>query len=543
MAIKINGTTIVDDSQNGTLTGNLSLSSTSGTVSVGNATVNTTANATTLAINGTGAQARLGNSTVNTVANATTLSINGTGAQILLGNTTVNTAANATTIAINGTDAQVSLGNATINTVINATSIKVTSIFANSSNGTSGQVLTSNGTGLYWSTPSGGGATLTSNNTVTQTFYFPMSNTTSGSWTNGVVSGSLLNLVPSSGVLTVNGSLNIGNSTVNVAVNATSLFTGNSTINAVVNSSTIAINGSTTSGLISVGNGTVNATVNSTALYLNNSLSPLITVGNATNNTAVSDISVVVSNSTITSTLGVGRVTVGNTTVNTAANATSIAAYNISSRGGNTTLAPISITSGSLLSSIAAGSVEYDGVRFYGITDTTSGRGYIQSTNIFRLTVNGSAIGPALSNYFGATSAINLAAGGIYELQAFCYFTKTTANTITVTLTSSQTPVLVNGTVDYGAAAGGTATGAANRISLVASTAAAAAFGASASLTAAGHAFMIRAIIQQNASLNGTLTINFTQGTGAAGGGTVTPLAGSYYRVTRLPATNSGVFS
>jgi hypothetical protein len=205
---------------------------------------------------------------------------------------------------------------------------------------------------------------------------------------------------------------------------------------------------------------------------------------------------------------------------------------------GTTTVAPIVLTSGTNLTSAAAGAVEYDGVRFYGTTDTVSGRGYIPSVQLFRLTANGAAIGPAIANYFGTNSAINLAGGGEYELEAYCYFTKTTAGTVTVTLTTSAAVVNLNGTVDYGAAAGGTATGAANRISLFASAATANAFGASASLTTAvNHAFVIRAILDANAS-NSDLRINFT-----SSAGTVTPLLNSYYKVTRLPAGNSGSFA
>lgn len=205
---------------------------------------------------------------------------------------------------------------------------------------------------------------------------------------------------------------------------------------------------------------------------------------------------------------------------------------------GTTSVAPIVFTSGTNLTSAAAGAVEYDGVRFYGTTDTVSGRGYIPSVQLFRLPANGAAIGPAINNYFGADSAINLAGGGEYALEAYCYFTKTTAGTVTVTLTTSAAVANLNGTVDYGAAAGGTATGVANRISLFASAATANAFGASVSLTTAvNHAFVIRAIFDANA-LDSDLRINFT-----SSAGTVTPLLNSYYKVTRLPAGNSGSYA
>lgn len=205
---------------------------------------------------------------------------------------------------------------------------------------------------------------------------------------------------------------------------------------------------------------------------------------------------------------------------------------------GSTTVAPIVLASGTNLTSAAAGAVEYDGVRFYGTTDTVSGRGYIPSIQIFRLTANGAAIGPGIANFFGANSAINLVGGGVYELEAYCYFTKTTAGTVTVTLTASAAVVNLNGTVDYGAAAGGVATGAANRISLFASAATANAFGASVSLTTAvNHAFIVRAVFDANAA-NSNIRIDFT-----SSAGTVTPLRNSYYKINRLPAGNSGSYA
>jgi hypothetical protein len=75
----------------------------------------------------------------------------------------------------------------------------VQGIYANGSLGANGQLLFSNGAGLYWA--SGGGATLTANNTDTHTYYFPMSNTVSGAWSNGVVSNTRLYFVPSTGTL------------------------------------------------------------------------------------------------------------------------------------------------------------------------------------------------------------------------------------------------------------------------------------------------------------------------------------------------------
>jgi len=205
---------------------------------------------------------------------------------------------------------------------------------------------------------------------------------------------------------------------------------------------------------------------------------------------------------------------------------------------GTTSIEPLQYFAGTLLTSAIAGGEEYDGVAKYFTGNTTSGRGYIPTTQIFRLTANGSAIGATINNFFGANSAINLAAGGVYEIEAYCYFTKTTAGTVTVTATTSLAPVNLNGTINYGAITGGTATGAANQISLYNSTATGAAFGASGSLTTAvNHAFIIRLIVEANASAS-NLRINFTESAG-----TVTPLRGSYYKATLLPAGNTGLLA
>lgn len=75
------------------------------------------------------------------------------------------------------------------------------SITANSATGSAGQVLTSGGASanIYWATPTG--ATLTANSTDSQTFYIPMSNASTGAWSNAVVSTTKMYFVPSTGTL------------------------------------------------------------------------------------------------------------------------------------------------------------------------------------------------------------------------------------------------------------------------------------------------------------------------------------------------------
>lgn len=85
--------------------------------------------------------------------------------------------------------------------VANSTVFRInttTGFMANNSLGSAGQALLSNGTGLYWG---GGGASLNANNTDSVTYYIPMSNTTTGSWINAVISTTKLYFVPSTGTL------------------------------------------------------------------------------------------------------------------------------------------------------------------------------------------------------------------------------------------------------------------------------------------------------------------------------------------------------
>jgi hypothetical protein len=205
-------------------------------ISVGNATANTTVSASVQYSNST-AYSNVG--LFGLVTSAGSLNLGNTTANSVINSTAHYTYANATNyVAINSTT--ISTGNATVNSSINATALVVGSnvatfgttlysvangnvgignttptnklsvqgntyilggIVANGSIGSNGQVLTSNGTGMAWATAGGGGSTLIANTTDTQTFYIPMANTTTGTWSNAVVSTTKLYFVPSTGTL------------------------------------------------------------------------------------------------------------------------------------------------------------------------------------------------------------------------------------------------------------------------------------------------------------------------------------------------------
>lgn len=137
----------------------------------------------------------------------------------------------------------------------------------------------------------------------------------------------------------VSGNVSVGNSTVNVFANSTTVLIGNTTVNASSNSSAIKIANSTgtltetatsitvaanATGFVSVGNSTVNTYVNST----------FVSTGNSTAYAELTSTFGMYSNSTGTVTVtphtvtvaanAFGKVLVGNVTVNATVNSTSI---------------------------------------------------------------------------------------------------------------------------------------------------------------------------------------------------------------------------
>jgi len=167
--------------------------------------------------------------------------------------------------------------------------------------------------------------------------------------------------------------------------------------------------------------------------------------------------------------------------------------------------------------------------------NTVSGYAAIAGDQYFKLAADGSAIGSAIADFFGTNSSIALEASSVYEIVAYCVFTKTTAGTATWTITASSAPTRISGTYNAspvtGIAAGTPVTG---YTGSQASTTAA--FAATASLTTGvNHAFYFVTQIQTAAATNWRLRL--TQSAGTA-----TPLAGSYYRVRKIPTT-TGIFA
>ena len=235
----------------------------------GNATVNTTVNATSF-------------SGIANSANALTTSRNIALTTDATGNGNFDGTANLTiavTLANSGVTAN-TYGNATSYPVITVDAKgRVTTVTAQTVSATAnGGVTTFNTrTGAVTLTS----ADITGNSSVGLN-YTPVSSNTSGT-----ITGSL---TLTSGDLTLRDvissrDIRAGNSTVNAVVNAVSITVGNSTIYTTLTSTTV------NTGTILLGNSTVNAVVNST----------LFSIGNTTVNTVVNTTSVTVGNTTVNS--------------------------------------------------------------------------------------------------------------------------------------------------------------------------------------------------------------------------------------------------
>lgn len=174
----------------------------------------------------------------------------------------------------------ISVGNSTVNTVINSSSISVKSIVANGGVGTTNQVLASNGTGIYWTSPSSG--SVAGSNTQIQFNDSGSANATAGftfDKTSNTVSvgNSSVNTTLNTTGLNIN-AVTIANTTgvYTGVVNATSHTTGggygSATGGAIVNTTTIAVGNSTVnvisnSSVLSVGSLSINSSGTTTNTF------------------------------------------------------------------------------------------------------------------------------------------------------------------------------------------------------------------------------------------------------------------------------------
>jgi len=302
--------------------------------------------------------------------------------------------------------------------------------------------------------------------------------------------------------------------------------TTSTSIQSTQSTGTITLGGTAGTGAITVGQSTAAQTLNFGTGATANAITKTINIGTTGVSGSTTNINI---GSAVSGALG---------TITLQNNTTLPSGYTLTFGAGTATTAPIVMTAGTNLTSPVAGAIEFDGNAFYSTDDVTGGRGFIPSVHYLRLTADGTAAGPTIANYFGATSGVSLDPNIFYEVEANLFFTKTTAGTLTFTLTFTQAPV--NNEAWYtGSPISGIGTvGAPQTAAIVKSTATAGALPATGLLvTAVNHQYQLSAMFQTNATTGGTLNIQVT-----SSAGTVTPLTGSYYKITRLPSANSGAF-
>jgi hypothetical protein len=194
-------------------------------------------------------------------------------------------------------------------------------------------------------------------------------------------------------------------------------------------------------------------------------------------------------------------------------------------------------TAGTLLTVAEANANEYDGTAHFKTIDTTSGRAQECNQHIFRLTANGSAIGPTIADFFGANSAFPTVTNGVYEIEYHLYFTKQTGGTITYTLTNTQTYTNLAAWYEHTAVGGLSSYSGMNAAGITAATTAASDLPVTGSVSnGAAVAVIIHATVECGTAGNIRLRVT-------SSAGTVTPLRGSYYTVRRLYAGNVGTFA
>jgi len=216
-------------------------------------------------------------------------------------------------------------------------------------------------------------------------------------------------------------------------------------------------------------------------------------------------------------------------------NGTGGAAFtNLTTSAGTTAIAPITLTSGTNLTAAVAGATEYDGTNLYFTQGTTQGRGVVPTCQQFYLSAAGSALSTAITPFFNANSAISLAAASTYYIEACCYFLKTTAGTATWTHTISSAATLAHSIIEYTPITGFTTaiiTGAMVTTEATQQTSTALVHTVTGSLTTAVyHLAKFKTCITTNLACNYRLQVTQSAGT-------ITPQAGSYYKITRVGGT------
>ena len=197
---------------------------------------------------------------------------------------------------------------------------------------------------------------------------------------------------------------------------------------------------------------------------------------------------------------------------------------------GTTVMYTCILTSGTTAASWEAGYTDFSTV--------LGNDGTVPMMSQFYLSAAGGALSGATQNYFGANSAVSLDAAGTYDIEAYCYFLKTTSGTIQWIPTFSSAITVGHSYLEYTPVTGFTTTvitGAMVTAEATQQTTTVLTHTATASLTSAVyHIAKLRIRVTTNLACNFRLNATISAGS-------ITPQAGSWYTARKI-ATNSGTF-
>jgi hypothetical protein len=335
----------------------------------------------------------------------------------------------------------------------------------------------------------------------------------------------------------------------NVAIHTISSPDYSLTVTDPANFETLYIRGKTDkTSLNIVGNIYASNAVTATTYY-GNVVASNVVVTPATGVTGINVTGNIYASNAVTATTHYGNVVASNVVVTPATGVTGInVTGNLYASNAMTTnnvfVSNINFASTNLGPAVA-GQLQYN-TYLYGTINTTSGRGSVPTDYIYRLT--GTVLSSAITilNFFTGTAAgtgslINLEASSVYNIEALCYFTKTNAGTITWALNASSAPSHVSASYTASpitgiAASPGTTQAAAVVAYVWSQGQTSTAFAVTGSLTSGvNHSFLFKIQVVTNAATN--FGIFATQSALS-----LTALAGSYYRVTKM-STTTGAFA
>ena len=459
------GANVVNTSANFTITG---IHTYQANLVVGNTTVNTQFSNSTILIS---------NSTSTTTIGLGSINVGNTATNVVIANTTSTFGGN---VSITGslTSANVTATVFTGNVTGNVTGTSSNATNLNSQPGSYYTNATNITTGTLPYAQLGANAVNTSANFTITGVYTYQSNLTTGNTTvNTQFSNSTILISNSTTTTTIGlGSINIGNTTTNVVIsNTTSTFGGNVSITGSLSSANVTatvFTGNVTGNVTGTSSNATNLNSQPGSYYtnatnittgtlpyaqlganvVNTSANFTITgvytyqanlvIGNTTVNTQFSNSTILISNSTSTTTLGLGSINVGNTTTNV------VIANTTSSFGGNVSITG-SLSSANVTATVFTGNVTGTSSNATNL-NSQPGSYYTNATNITTGTLPYAQLGANVVN----TSA-NFTITGIHTYQANLVIGNTTVNTqfsnSTILISNSTTTTTIGlGSINIG---------------------------------------------------------------------------------------------